>query len=216
MAGPSDTVDHLTEAINRGDLEAALALYEPNAVLVVQPGHLACWGYASSARRSPGLSRSEPTLRSEAQEVIVAGDLALYAGAGPCGHRSAGHTVVMAANPLTSSANSATAPGSSHSIIRGRQDSAVAAGPRPPNKGNNILDTPCSSSNIWPSAVQTERSTGSLVAHLAWAVWLNHTGEMWMAITPALRSAVLRDRTTPSPWLSWDPFNRQKMAEVRA
>src|SRR3989475_9403036 len=42
MAGPSDTVDHLTEAINRGDLEAALALYEPNAVLVVQPGQLAC------------------------------------------------------------------------------------------------------------------------------------------------------------------------------
>ena len=42
MAGPSDTVDQLTQAINRGDLEAALALYEPNAVLVVQPGHLAC------------------------------------------------------------------------------------------------------------------------------------------------------------------------------
>lgn len=31
MAKPIDAVNDLTEAINRGDLEAALALYEPGA-----------------------------------------------------------------------------------------------------------------------------------------------------------------------------------------
>src|SRR2546430_3338013 len=79
MAGPSDTVDHLTQAINRGDLEAALALYEPNAVLVVQPGHLAC-GTTQLREALARFIALEPTLRSEAQEVIAAGDLALYAG----------------------------------------------------------------------------------------------------------------------------------------
>src|SRR2546428_13614001 len=91
MAGPSDTVDHLTQAINRGDLEAALALYEPNAVLVVQPGHLAC----GTTQLRDALTRFvalEPPLRSEGLEVIAAGDLALYAGRwtlrcmGPTGH----------------------------------------------------------------------------------------------------------------------------------
>src|SRR3989454_4349893 len=79
MAGPSDTVDHLTQAINRGDLEAALALYEPNAVLVVQPGHLAC-GTTQLREALTRFVALEPTLRSEVHEVIAAGDLALYAG----------------------------------------------------------------------------------------------------------------------------------------
>src|SRR5881275_90260 len=95
MAGPSDTVDHLTEAINRGDLEAALALYEPNAVLVVQPGQLAC-GATQLREALARFITLEPTLRSEAQEVIGAGDLALYVGRWTLrGVDPAGHTVVM-------------------------------------------------------------------------------------------------------------------------
>jgi len=84
MAGPSDTVDHLTEAINRGDLEAALALYEPNAVLVVQPGHLAC-GTTQLLRPSPGLSRSSP--RSGLKRRRSSGQATLHStrAAGPCG-----------------------------------------------------------------------------------------------------------------------------------
>src|SRR3989449_6636229 len=81
MAGPSDTVDQLTQAINRGDLEAALALYEPNAVLVVQPGHLAC-GTTQLREALAGFIALEPTVRSEAQEVIGAGGLSLYPGRG--------------------------------------------------------------------------------------------------------------------------------------
>ena len=35
MARPVDTVDALTDALNRGDVESAAALYEPDGVLVV-------------------------------------------------------------------------------------------------------------------------------------------------------------------------------------
>src|SRR5437773_1472069 len=79
MAGPSDTVDHLTQAINRGDLEAALALYEPNAVLVVEPGHLAC-GTTQLREALTRFIALKTTLRSEAQEVIAAGHHELYTG----------------------------------------------------------------------------------------------------------------------------------------
>src|SRR5688572_26395333 len=41
MTGPIDTVNQLVDAINRGDLERAVAAYEPEAVLVAQPGQLA-------------------------------------------------------------------------------------------------------------------------------------------------------------------------------
>ena len=40
-SGPERTVGLLAEAINRGDLDAAAALYEPEAVLVAQPGQVA-------------------------------------------------------------------------------------------------------------------------------------------------------------------------------
>src|SRR4030095_9064890 len=41
MSTPIDTVNELSDAISRGDLEAALALYEPNAAMVAQAGQLA-------------------------------------------------------------------------------------------------------------------------------------------------------------------------------
>jgi len=77
MAKPADTVRQLAEAINRGDLEAAVGLYDAKGVLVVQPGQLA---------RGPGEIRAalagfiglKPTLRTEAEHVVEAGDIALY------------------------------------------------------------------------------------------------------------------------------------------
>src|SRR3989442_13637588 len=95
MAGPSDTVDQLTQAINRGHLEAALALYEPNAALVVQPGHLAC-GTTQLREALARFIALEPTLQSEAHEVIPAGALALYPGRGtPRAVGPPGHTVSL-------------------------------------------------------------------------------------------------------------------------
>ena len=77
MSTPIDTVNQLSDAINRGDLEGALALYEPNAVLVAQPGQLA---RASKELRAAlgGFIGLKPELRSEDQHVIEAGDIALY------------------------------------------------------------------------------------------------------------------------------------------
>src|SRR5437016_11226214 len=82
MAGPSDTVDHLTEAINRGDLEAALALYEPNAVLVVQPGHLAC-GATQLREALARFSALRPSPRPKGRKASGRAAFLCNAAAGP-------------------------------------------------------------------------------------------------------------------------------------
>ena len=38
---PSDTVKNLMEAINQGDIDVALGFYEPEAVIIAQPGIIA-------------------------------------------------------------------------------------------------------------------------------------------------------------------------------
>jgi len=76
---PIDTVNQLTDALNRGDIEAALALYESNAVLVVQPGQLA----RGTVELRAALQRFidlKPRLTAQAQSVIEINDLALYMG----------------------------------------------------------------------------------------------------------------------------------------
>jgi len=90
MPTPIATVNQLADALNRGDLEAALALYEPDAVLVAQPGQLARGSTEVRAAlgRFVGL---KPLLRTEAQNVIEVDDIALYtsrwtlSGADPSG-----------------------------------------------------------------------------------------------------------------------------------
>lgn len=67
------------QAINRGDLPAAVALYEPNAVLVVRPGQVAR-GAAEIRDALAGFVALKATLRSQAQRVLEAHDVALYLG----------------------------------------------------------------------------------------------------------------------------------------
>ena len=76
---PIDTVTNLTAALNRGDLEAALALYETNAVLVAQPGVVAR-GPAELRAALQQFIDLKPRLTAHAQHVIEMGDLALYVG----------------------------------------------------------------------------------------------------------------------------------------
>jgi uncharacterized protein (TIGR02246 family) len=79
VSKPIDTVNQLSAALNRCDLEAALALYEPDAVLVVQPGQPA----RVSAELRAALGRFidlKPRLRTEAQNVVEVDDIALYIG----------------------------------------------------------------------------------------------------------------------------------------
>jgi len=90
MPGPIDTVNELVQAINRADLERAVATYESGAVLVAQPGQLAR-GSAQLREALAGFIALKPVLRSEAQQLIESGDVALYvsrwslAGTDPAG-----------------------------------------------------------------------------------------------------------------------------------
>lgn len=96
MAGPIDTVNQLVDAINREDLERAVAAYEPGAVLLVQPGQLAR-GATQVREALAGFIALKPTLTSEAQEVTEAGDVALYIGRWKLrGTDPAGRAVAMA------------------------------------------------------------------------------------------------------------------------
>ncbi len=77
MAGVIDTVNELVDAINRRDLERAIGAYEPGAVLLVQPGQPAR-GSIQLREALAGFIALKPTLTSETQEVIEAGNVALY------------------------------------------------------------------------------------------------------------------------------------------
>ena len=78
-AGPMQTVNELAEAINKGDLERAIARYEPDGMLVVQPGTVARGGEELRSALQ-GFIATRPTLVSHAQSVLEYGDLALYTG----------------------------------------------------------------------------------------------------------------------------------------
>ena len=79
MATPLDTVNQLTRSINSGDLATAVQQYEPEAILVVRPGHMAR-GWAQLHEALAGFVALRATLTSEAQHVLEDGDLALYLG----------------------------------------------------------------------------------------------------------------------------------------
>jgi uncharacterized protein (TIGR02246 family) len=77
MKSPAETVNSLIEAISNGDLEAAMRLYEPDAVIVAQPGNIARGRDAVHAAIA-GFIALKPVLKSEAFEVVEAGNIALF------------------------------------------------------------------------------------------------------------------------------------------
>ena len=79
MLTPIDTVNELSSAINRGDVETALKLYEPDAVLMAQPGQLAR-GSTELRAALEQFTALKPTLRTQAQSVVEVADIALYIG----------------------------------------------------------------------------------------------------------------------------------------
>jgi ketosteroid isomerase-like protein len=76
---PTEAVRQLIDAINRADPQTALALYEPGASLVVQPGAVAT-GTAALREALAGFTALQPTLTTETSAVFESGDLALYLG----------------------------------------------------------------------------------------------------------------------------------------
>lgn len=80
--GPLESVSNLTAAINRGDLEAMLELFEEDAVLVVQalagqPGQIAR-GKVAIREAYEGFVSLKPLLRRQAQQVVEAGGIAFH------------------------------------------------------------------------------------------------------------------------------------------
>ena len=73
---PEQAVQQLSQRLSDGDLEGALALYEPDATFVPQPGRAA---YGLDAIRSAltGFVRLRPKMTGEIQKVLVAKETAL-------------------------------------------------------------------------------------------------------------------------------------------
>lgn len=74
---PLDAVTQFVDAMNQGDLETALGMYEPGASLVVKPGVVAT-GTVALREALAGFVALKPTLTSEVHQVVEAGDVALY------------------------------------------------------------------------------------------------------------------------------------------
>jgi len=73
---PADVDRLFSEAISRGDLEAALACYEDGASLVPQPGQVVS-GAAALREAVSGLIALNGALAIAVEEVVEAGDIAL-------------------------------------------------------------------------------------------------------------------------------------------
>ena len=73
----SRIIDDLTEAINKGNLNAAVALYESDAVLVTQPGTVAR-GKDQIREALKGFISLEPVLTSESRELVETETIVLY------------------------------------------------------------------------------------------------------------------------------------------
>lgn len=74
---PLDAVTQFVNAMNQGDLETALSTYEPGASLVVKPG-VVVTGSMALRKALAEFVVLKPTLTCEAQQVVEAGDVALY------------------------------------------------------------------------------------------------------------------------------------------
>ena len=74
---PNDAVGQLINALNSGNLDAAVSLYEPSAVLVAQPGKVARGTTALRGALSAFIAL-KPTLVTRREQFIEADGVALY------------------------------------------------------------------------------------------------------------------------------------------
>jgi uncharacterized protein (TIGR02246 family) len=87
---PEEVASLLGQAFNAGDLESLLALYEPEAAFVAQPGEVVT-GTEALREAFSGFLALKPTFELEVKKVFRAGDVALsfvdwtLTGTGPDG-----------------------------------------------------------------------------------------------------------------------------------
>ena len=72
-----DAITQFIAAINDGDLETALSLYEPGASFIAQSGEVVT-GISALRKEFSGFMALKPTLTSEKHRVIDVGEIAIY------------------------------------------------------------------------------------------------------------------------------------------
>ena len=73
---PEEVFRRYTAAFNRGDLAEVMALYEPHATFVLQPGQ-AVTGHAAIRHALSGFLALKPTITSTIMNIVQAEDVAL-------------------------------------------------------------------------------------------------------------------------------------------
>lgn len=73
---PADTDHQVIAAINAGDIDAAVAMYEPGATFVAEPGKPVT-GAAAIREVMTGFIAMKPTMTMEVSLVVESGDMAL-------------------------------------------------------------------------------------------------------------------------------------------
>lgn len=76
-SNPVDTVSQLIKSVNQGNLEAAVACYETDAILIVQPGQMAT-GKKAIREAFAGFIAMKLTITTETHKIIQTGDIALF------------------------------------------------------------------------------------------------------------------------------------------
>ena len=76
---PQEMIDTFFERFNAGDIEAVLALYEPDAVFVDEPGKVV-QGTDALRESLTGFMALKPTLTLVKHEALIAGDIATNYG----------------------------------------------------------------------------------------------------------------------------------------
>jgi uncharacterized protein (TIGR02246 family) len=75
-AGLEKTIQAFFDAFNRGDLDAIIELYEPNATMVPQPGQTG-EGRVAIREALTHFLATRPILTMEQKSLVIAGDIAL-------------------------------------------------------------------------------------------------------------------------------------------
>jgi uncharacterized protein (TIGR02246 family) len=75
-ADPADVITLFAAALHDGRLDDAVALYEPDAVFVPQPGAEPLTGTEAIREALAGFTALRPTLTPEIRKVVRAGDIA--------------------------------------------------------------------------------------------------------------------------------------------
>jgi uncharacterized protein (TIGR02246 family) len=73
---PAEVIEQFTEALNGGDIDRAMSLYEPGATFAPQPGQ-AVEGRQAIRAALDRFAALRPRMKGEITSVITAGDVAL-------------------------------------------------------------------------------------------------------------------------------------------